>query len=124
MQILGKVVNVGRGVDRKWPDRPGGRLLLLPVRGVLNMRAGPIAGRVQMSLRLGDVHLVTALRSPSREVYDSRSIFLEGWMITTKNELYKHLRNSEVYPSLLESWSTVLEPDHESDLGLYFEPLV
>ena len=45
-------------------------------------------------------------------------------MITTENGLYKHLRSSEVYLSPPESWGTVLEPNRESDPGLWFEPLV
>ena len=72
MQILGKVVNVGRDVGRKLPDRPASRLLLYPVRVVLNMKVGRIVGQVLKRLRLDDVHLVTALRLPSIGVCGSR----------------------------------------------------
>ena len=67
MQILGKVVNVERGVGRKLPDRPASRLLLYPVKVVLRMRGARIVGQDLMSLRLVDVHPVAALRLPSIE---------------------------------------------------------
>ena len=72
MQILGKVLDVGRGVGHKLPDRPASRLLLYPVTVVLNMRVGRIVGQVLMRLQLDDVHLVIALRLPSIEVCGSR----------------------------------------------------
>ena len=88
------------------------------------MRVGQIVSQDLMSLRLDDVHLVTSLRLPSIEVYGPRLISLEEWMREIENGWYKHLRSYEVYPSPLERWNTVLEPNHESDLGLCFESLV
>ena len=72
MQILGKVVNVGRDDGHKLPDRPVWRLLSFLVKVVLNMRVERIIDQVLMRLRLDDVHLVIALRLPSIEVCGSR----------------------------------------------------
>ena len=72
MQILEKVVNVGRDDGHKLPDRPVWRLLLSLVKVALNMRVGPIIDQVLMRLLLDDVHLVAASRLPSIEACGSR----------------------------------------------------